>query len=179
MKHKHGTPVGLAAPVRVVRVLCHPPFGAMRNGPRLYRLWDMMRHDMGIIGGAQHYRERITMDLTLEVISVVKVTNGETIVSLKCPSHLPNLALKGTSSNVTLAYCREGVITVHVAPGGNSSFEIDFDAMVTAPLDGIAKGFIAADLSPAMAATPEKPAAPVCTIDYLSITADVSAGSSS
>ncbi len=179
MKQKKVMAVGLAAPVRAVRVLSHPPLGCQSNGPRVFRLWDMMRHDMGIIGGAQHYRERITMDLTLEVISVVKVQNGETIVSLACPPHLPNLALKGASSNITMAYCREGVITVHVAPGGDASFEIDFDAMVSGPMEGIAKGFIAADLAPALAADPKQQAAPVCTIDYLSITADVSAGSSS
>lgn len=155
----------------VWRVVCHPTTNSKRSP---FRLWDILRTDLGVRAGARHCRERINVDIALNLLSMQTEPDGRTVVRLACPGHVPALAVVGNTPNVVSAVCDSGILQVVVEPSETLYFEVDFSAVMTAPLDGLMRGRITVGAE-APAQEPEV-SKPTCNIDYSTITSDISTG---
>ena len=131
-------------------------------------------------------KERIEMDLSINVLDVSETWEGNTLVRLSCPNHIPSLAVIGTTPNVLSATCGNGVLAVTIRPGHDPYFTVDFEAAVTQPFDAVLRGSIHTipedfleEKEREMAALGAKEIRPRCSIDFSAITADIATGSSS
>ena len=157
----------------VWRVVCLPTTNSKHAE---FRLWDILRTELGVRAGARHCRERIVVDIALNLLSMQTEPDGRTIVRLACPGHVPVLAVLGKTPNVLSAVCEYGILQVVVEPSETLYFEVDFSAIMTAPLDGVMRGRITVGTNTDTPATDAEASKPACNIDYSTITADISTG---
>lgn len=168
---------------RVFRIMSYPVCNRRHT---VYRLWDIVRTDLGTTGRSPLCREKIEMDLSINVLDVSETWEGNTLVRLSCPNHIPNLAVVGSTPNVLSATCGNGVLAVTVRLGHDPYFTVDFEAAVTQPFDAVLKGSIQTipedflrDKERQMEDLGAGLVHPRCSIDFSAITADIATGSSS